>query len=184
MDSDQHTRSATIYAAHEQTQSAAHFVLHRVHCVLCRWAPYMYCVLCFVQGVWSPLCSAWSAHAAHSTQCSVCRAVGRAVCVQCSCSVRAVWCMQHTVCRAVGRHKNVRVSYRLACPPPPDAPGQEDDDIYWDGEQQISNYLAQSQFWPHEISATYCNFEVSIKLNSGIWYPISAKSWPIYWVFF
>ena len=41
--------------------------------------------------------------------------------------------MQCAVCRAVGRHKNVGVSYRLACLPPPDAPGQEDDDIYWDG---------------------------------------------------
>ena len=52
----------------------------------------------------------------------------RSQCVVCSLNMKC------TVCRAVGRHKNVGVSYRLACLPPPDAPGQEDDDIYWDGE--------------------------------------------------
>ena len=65
------------------------------------------------------------------------------------------------MCRAVGRHKNVGVSYRLACLPPPDAPGQEDDDIYWDGDQQISNYLAQSQFWPKKIGTA--NFDIFVK---------------------
>ena len=82
--------------------------------------------MCVCVCVSSPLCSAWCAHAAHSTQCSVqCGAVGRVVSMQCD-----AYSTHHTVCRAVGRHKNVRVSYRLACPPPPDAPGQEDDDIY------------------------------------------------------
>ena len=31
--------------------------------------------------------------------------------------------------RAVARHKNVRVSYSLACLPTPDAPGQEDHEV-------------------------------------------------------